>query len=150
MSRLEYVCRIYVCYYPVILVLIFLAAVVWTPVPAKGNFLARALVALFIATFLAHVNRIFGLWPAHLLFPSGHTTFCAGLTWSLAMLRPWTLVLSVPLLIYLAFSLVEAHLHETMDVIGAFPLVLAIYGPIHAWWRLPGDSASLDTPTLSP
>jgi len=142
MSRLEYDSRIYVSYYPVVIALVFLIAVLLTPVPAKGRFLGRALTALFIATLLAHVNRIFGLWPAHLLFPSGHTTFCAGLSWSLAMLRPWTLFLTIPLLICLAVSLVALQLHETMDVIGAFPLVLAIYGPIHAWWRLPGDAVA--------
>ncbi len=149
MSILRQTAWYIVCDYPVDLAVVFLLAVALTRMPAKGRFLSRALLALFIATLLAHVNRIFGLWPAHLLFPSGHTTFCAGLTWSLAMLRPWTLILTLPLLIALAACLVFLHLHETMDVLGAFPLVLAIYGPLHVWWRLPGDSIAAQKATAS-
>jgi membrane-associated phospholipid phosphatase len=140
-----------VIYYPQLLAVAFLVTYLRADMPAKNLFLLRALTALVIATFLAHVNRIFGLWPEHLLFPSGHTTFCAGLSWSLAMLRPWTVLLTVPLLIALAVSLVILHDHTTLDIFGAIPLVLIVYGFIHACWRLPRASMPpLDSAAVSP
>jgi hypothetical protein len=148
---LAFLTYLIVCYYPNFIAVVFLLIFLRTKMPAKGMFLLRALTALVIATFLAHVNRIFGLWPAHLLFPSGHTTFCAGLSWSLAMLRPWSAVWSVPLVAAMAVSLVALHDHETIDVLGAIPLVLVVYGLIHTWWKLPRASARpLDSPVVSP
>src|SRR5882762_11710676 len=98
-SSLLLTALLFTAYYPAILAVIFIAFVSIIRLPAKGLFVARALTALLIAVFLAHFNRIFEVWPAHLLFPSGHTTFCAGLAWSLALLRPWTLFFTIPLLI---------------------------------------------------
>jgi hypothetical protein len=143
---------LFVFYYPHLLAVVFLVVYLRTRMPAKGLFLLRALTAaLVLATFLAHVNRIFGLWPAHLLFPSGHTTFCAGVSWSLAMLRPWTAVVTAPLVLLMAYELVWFHYHETIDVLGAFPLVLLIYGLIHWSWRLPRASTRpLDSAVVSP
>jgi hypothetical protein len=63
---------LFTSYYPYAIAVAFLTFLFWMKVPRKGVFLSRALIALLIATFLAHVNRIFDLWPAHLLFPSGH------------------------------------------------------------------------------
>jgi len=131
---------LFTIYYPFAIALVFLACIYSMNIPAKGSFLARALLALVVATFLAHVNRIFYLWPAHLLFPSGHTTFCLGLAPSIAMLRPWTLFITLPLLVVLAFSMVTLRYHTTFDILGAIPLVLVIYGLVHWLWRLPSDS----------
>jgi len=122
--------------YPYAIALVFLACLYAMDVPQKGSFALRALVALAIATFLAHVNRIFHLWPSHLLFPSGHTTFCFGLSLSLAMLRPWTLAITLPLLAVLGVSMVSLHFHTTLDILGAIPLVLIVYGVIHKYWRV--------------
>jgi membrane-associated phospholipid phosphatase len=141
---------LFVAYYPFIIAVTFLVFWLVTKIPARNRFLSRALTALVIAVFLAHVNRIFGFWPEHLLFPSGHTTFCAGLSWSLAMLRPKTLAVTIPLLALLGAALVLLHLHTTFDVMGAFPLVLIIYGLLHTWWRLPGDVPPLDRAGVSP
>jgi len=130
----------YTIFYPFAIALVFIACLYSMNVPAKGTFFARALLALVVATFLAHVNRIFYLWPGHLMFPSGHTTFCFGVALSLAMLRPWTLFITLPLLVVLAVSMVMLHYHTTFDVLGAIPLVLVIYGLVHWLWRLPSDS----------
>ncbi len=134
--------------YPPAILLVFLAYVLLSKIPRKGAFLARALVALVIAVFLAHVNRIFGLWPAHLLFPSGHTTFCLGVAFSLALLRPWTLLITLPLIVLLGFSMVTLHYHSTFDILGAVPLALVVYGTIHWLWPL-AASPPLDRARVS-
>jgi len=123
-------------YYPYAIALVFLGSLYTVEMPEKGAFFARAMLALVIAVFLAHVNRIFFLWPSHPLFPSGHTTFCFGLAWSLALLRPWTLAITLPLLVALGVSLVTLHYHTTFDVLGAIPLVLIVYGIVHKYWRV--------------
>ena len=135
---------IFIDKYPLVIALVFVIAVIATPVPSKGLFVARAATALVIAVLLAHLNRMTGFWQAHLIFPSGHTTFCAGLTWSLAMLRPWTLFFTIPLLIAMGVELVLLGFHCVFDIWGAFPLVIVIYGMIHACWRLPGDPMLTD------
>lgn len=135
-SMIKIFAEYFATFYPLSLMLFFLGALYAVKVPNKGAFWGRAMVALVVATFLAHVNRIFHLWPAHLLFPSGHTTLCLGLSVSLAMLRRWTLGVTMPLLLVLAVSLVGLKYHTTFDVLGAFPLVLVVYGVIHRVWRL--------------
>ncbi len=106
------------------------------------------MTALVVATFLAHVNRIWHIVPSHLLFPSGHTTFCSGCAITLAMLRPWTLRYTVPCTLLMACLLVALRYHEVIDVIGAVPLVIAVYGPIHYFWPLPGDASRLGSISL--
>jgi membrane-associated phospholipid phosphatase len=140
---------LFVAFYPHLLAVVFLLVYLLTDVPAKGLFLLRALTALGVAVFLAHVNRIFGIWPAYLLFPSGHTTFCAGVSWSLAMLRPWTAAVTFPLVVVMAVDLVLLHDHTPLDVLGAFPLVVVVYSLIHAWWRLRPSAPSLDSVAVS-
>ena len=139
----------YVSWYPIVLFLIFQGCAVGMAVSRKAAFWSRAMVALVVATFLAHVNRIFHFWPAHLVFPSGHMTFCLGLSVSLAMLRPWTLVATLPLVLVLATFLVALHYHSKFDITGAFPLVLVVYGLIHRFWRLPSDAPLLDRGAVS-
>ncbi len=46
-------------YYPHFLAGIFVVTLLLTKVPAKGMFFLRAVLALTIATVLAHVNRLF-------------------------------------------------------------------------------------------
>jgi hypothetical protein len=137
-------------YYPVVMALVFLAFFFLTRVPAKGRFFLRALVALVIAVFLAHVNRIFHLFPAHLSFPSGHMTFCFGVALSLGMLRTWTLAITLPLLIPFGMALVALHFHTVWDVLGAFPLVLVVYGVVHSVWGIPPASPPLDSRASCP
>ncbi len=128
-------------YYPLVMALVFLAGLFSTNVPAKGAFFLRAMVALMIAVFLAHVNRLFDLWPSHLLFPSGHMTFCLGVALSLGMLRPWTLAITLPLVVVLGVCMVILNLHSTLDILGAFPLALIVYGLVHWFWPVSPDSA---------
>lgn len=129
--------------YPYIIAIVFCVMLGASKGPAKIQFFLRALVAVGIAVALAHVNRWFRLDPEHLLFPSGHMTFCLGVSISLGMLAPWTLAISLPLLIPMGFGLVEQHYHTTGDVLGAFPLVAIVYGTIHWFWRVP-SAPSLD------
>ncbi len=135
--------------YPVALMLVFLACLFSAKVPAKGRFFLRALVALVIAVVLAHVNRWFDLWPAHRLFPSGHMTFCLGVALSLGMLRPWSLAITLPLLVPFGVALVALGFHTVWDVLGAIPLVLGVYGVVHKVWRVPPASPPLDSATYS-
>ena len=137
-------------YTPHVMAVIFLVALYSTDIPARERFLARAAVALAIATFLAHVNRIFHFDPTHLYFPSGHMTFCLGISISLAMLRPWTLCLTLPFLAYFGRAIVVYHCHTTGDVLGAIPLVLVVYGIVHAVWKVSPPAPPLDRVKISP
>ena len=137
-------------FYPHFMAVVFLACVFSTNIPAKGRFLAQALMALGIATILAHLNRWFDLWPAHRWFASGHMTFCFGVALSLAMLRPWSLVITIPLLAPFGVALVALHFHNVWDVLGAFPLVLAVYGIVYGWGRASSSMPPLDRVAVSP
>jgi hypothetical protein len=141
---------VYIYYCPHIMAVIFLAFLFATKLPAKAQFFLRALVSLVIATFLAHVNRIFDLYPAHLYFPSGHMTFCLGVSLSLGILRPWTLAITLPFLIFFGVELVVYNCHTVWDVLGAVPLVLGVYGIVHAVWRMPPATRPLDRAAISP
>jgi membrane-associated phospholipid phosphatase len=121
-------------YYPHFLALVFLAVLWATPMSEKRRFFCRALTALLIALILAHLNRWFDLWPAHRYFASGHMTFCLGLSLSLGRIRPWTLLVTLPLLIPLGIALVMLHFHSVGDVLGAFLIVALVYGGIHRRW----------------
>jgi hypothetical protein len=136
-------------YYPLTMALAFLACFFSTHLPAKGRFLLRALVALVLAIVLAHLNRVFDFWPAHRLFASGHMTFCLGVTLSLGMLRPWTLAITLPLLVPFGVALVALHFHNVWDVLGAIPLVLGVYGIVHGFWNVPPASPPLDRAAVS-
>jgi hypothetical protein len=137
-------------YYPHVMALVFLAGLLSADVPAKGRFFLRALVALVIASVLAHTNRWFDLWPAHRFFASGHMTFCLGVALSLGMLRPWTLAITLPLLVPFGVALVALHFHNVWDVLGAFPLVLGVYLAVDRFWSLSPASPPLDRATVSP
>lgn len=139
---------IYYC--PHVMAVIFLVFLFATDVPAKGRFFLRALVALLIVTFLAHVNRIFHLYPAYLYFPSGHMTFCLGVSLSLAMLRPWTIALTLPFLVLFGVALVTYRCHTVGDVLGAIPLVLGVYFIVHRFWKMPAALPPLDRAIISP
>jgi hypothetical protein len=137
-------------YYPLVMALVFLAGLFSTNVPAKGRFFFRALVALVIAIVLAHTNRWLDLWPAHRYFASGHMTFSLGAALSLGMLRPWTLAITLPLLVPFGMALVALHFHNVWDVLGAIPLVLGVYGIVHRFWSVSPASAPLDRALVSP
>jgi hypothetical protein len=108
-----------VYYYPHFMAVVFLIFFLSIDYRNKGSFIWRALLALTVATFLAHVNRIFHIWPAYLLFPSGHMTFCLGVSISLGMLRRWTLAFSLPLLIPFGAVLVIGHFRGLLDLAAA-------------------------------
>ncbi len=137
-------------YYPHVMALAFLATLYFTDLPAKGEFFLRAMAALTIATVLAHVNRWFGIWPDYPFFPSGHMTFCLGLALSLGMLQRWTLVITLPLLIPFAKALNIYGFHTYLDIEGAIPLVLVVYGIVHWFWRIPFARPPLDMAADSP
>jgi membrane-associated phospholipid phosphatase len=141
---------LFTIYYPLVIAVVFLACLCALDVPGKRSFFWRALVALVIAVCLAHVNRVFDLWPADRFFPSGHTTFCLGVAVSLGMLRPWTLAITLPLTVLLGVSLVALHLHTVSDILGAIPLVLVVYGIVHRCWSVAPAPPPLDRATVSP
>jgi hypothetical protein len=142
------VIKILLYYYPHILAVIFLFVFLTSRLPRKEQFFWRAMLALVLATFLAHVNRIFDIWPAYRLFPSGHMTFCLGVSISLGLLRPWTLAITLPVLVPFGMAMVAWHFHSALDVWGAMPLVLIVYGIVHGLWPLP-SSPPLDRATVS-
>ncbi len=128
---------------------IFLIFVSATKTLNRGKILLRACVALVIAVFLAHFNRIFHVDPAHLNFPSGHMTFCLGVSISLALLQPWTLSVTLPFLLIFGIDLVHYRCHTTADVIGAIGLVVVVYGIVHVLWPITRASPPLDRAMVS-
>jgi hypothetical protein len=69
---------------------------------------------------------------------------------SLGMLRPWTLAITLPLLVPLGAALVSYHFHSIWDVLGSIPLVLGVYLVVHKLWQLPTASPPLDRAPISP
>jgi len=116
----------------------------------EKRFVLRSVVALAIAVALAHVNRWLALWPEYLYFPSGHMTFCLGVSLLLGQLRRWTLAVTLPLLVPFGVALVDLRFHSELDVMGAFPLVVVVFGLVHYFWRLPPVVAPLDIRAPSP
>jgi len=131
--------------YPFALMLVFLACLFAARLPGKGRFVLRAMGALLVAVFLAHLNRWFLFWPEHRLFPSGHMTFCLGISLSIAQLWPWTLAITLPILVPFGMALVSLHYHTPGDVLGAIPLVLVVYGLARWFWPMPPPSPPLDS-----
>ena len=87
-SEFKHLAGYFTDWIPIVMTLAFLSTVLMVKMPDKGAFFGRAMLALVIAVFLAHVNRIFLFYPPHPQFPSGHTTLSFGLALSIAMLRP--------------------------------------------------------------
>lgn len=137
-------------YYPHVMAAAFLATLYFTDLPAKGQFFFRAVLALTVATVLAHVNRWFNLWPGYLYFPSGHMTFCLGVAISLGMLQRWTLAVTLPLFIPFAKALNIYGFHTYWDIKGAVLLVPIVYGVVHWFWRMPTVRPPLDMAADSP
>jgi membrane-associated phospholipid phosphatase len=138
-------------YYPHALALAYLAFLFLfgTSIPDKGAAFLRAAIALAIASFLAHVNLLLDFWPTHRHFPSGHMTFSLGLSYSLGLIRPWTLAMTIPLVVLLGVLLVVLGFHSTFDVLGAIPLVLAVYAVVYGYGRRKSGIPPLDSRTTS-
>ncbi len=141
---------IYVTYfYPHVMALAYLCFLFASDSPVKWRFFLRNLVPLFIAVLLAHADRLFHLWPAHLYFASGHMTFALSMALSLGLLRPSTLWVTLPLLIPYVAALVILHFHDLGDVIGAIVIVLGVYGSLERGWGLSLASVAAK-PVLQP
>jgi hypothetical protein len=46
-------------------------------------------------------------------------------------------------------ALVALHCHDSLDVLGAVPLVLGVYGIVHWAWNMSPSSPPLDRATVS-
>jgi hypothetical protein len=123
-------------YFPMVMAAVFLGFLFAIEMPAKGRFFARALVALLIALLLAHLNRIFDFWPEYRYFASGHMTFSLGLAISLGIMRPWTLWITLPVMVPFGVALVAFHFHSVEDVLGAIVIVSCVYGSLERVWGL--------------
>jgi len=65
-------------------------------------------------------------------------------------LRPWTLAVTLPLVVLLGVSMVALHLHTVWDILGAIPLVLVVYGIVQKSWSVSSASPPLDRTPVSP
>jgi hypothetical protein len=139
-----------VYFYPHFMAVVFLIFLLLAKFPAKGRFFLRTLISLIIATTLAHVNRWFYLWPADPFFVSGHMTFSFGVALSLGAIRRWTFAITLPLLVPFGAALVILGFHTVLDVVGAIPLVLVVYGTVDWLWPLRASSPPLDIVVDSP
>ena len=83
------------------------------------EFWGRTALALGLAVVLAESGKHFQVWPGHPSFPSGHETFGLCAAASLALRNVRWLILSLPLVLLLAWALVDAHFHQPIDVAGA-------------------------------
>lgn len=89
--------------------------------------------AIIISYVLAHVNRWFGLWPAHPYFPSGHETFASCCWTVLTLLDRRSAIPAIVALALLAYSLVIAGWHGRLDVVGGFVLGLVVSAAVAAF-----------------
>ncbi len=137
-------------FFPHAMAVVFLVFLYLIHEPTKVQIFCRALLAVLTATVLAHVDRWFNLWPAHPYFASGHMTFTFGLAVSAGLLRPWTLAISLPLLVPFGVALYFLGFHTPFDILGAIPLVFAVYGTIHGLWRIAPVPPPLDMAPDSP
>jgi hypothetical protein len=126
-------------YFPAVMVAAFFICVAAWSIPGKRRFVVHAIIAAAIAVLISHLNRIFGWYPSHLYFPSGHMTLSLSVATSLALVRPWTLVLTLPILVLFGVELVAHRFHTTSDVLGAIPVVLVVYALVFAAGRWPGS-----------
>ena len=107
------------CVNPILTALLAAAPFVGIRKSSCWEFWGRSALALALAVVLAESGKDFQVWPGHPSFPSGHETFglCAVTNLALRDLR-W-LILGLPLLMVLAWALVDAHFHQPLDVVGA-------------------------------
>jgi membrane-associated phospholipid phosphatase len=120
---------------------IFVALVLEEPlIPAKSRsrsrrsssslwFYLQAVLAIGIPVALAELGKKYQVWPGHLNFPSGHTTFAAAAATCLVMRRGerWAWM-AVPLVLLMALGLLYGHWHTPLEVLAALVL-----GPAVAW-----------------
>jgi membrane-associated phospholipid phosphatase len=116
--------------FPAFMVAVYFVCMFAWPITDKGQFMTKSIIAATTAVLIAHLNRFFDLYPAHLNFPSGHMTLSLSVAVSLGIVRPGTLALTLPALVLLGIGLVATGFHPVIDVLGAVPLVLLIYGLI--------------------
>jgi membrane-associated phospholipid phosphatase len=126
-------------YFPAVMVVVFFVCVAAWPFPQKRRFLVRAILAAAVAVLISHLNRIFDLYPPHPYFPSGHMTLSLSMAVSLGLLRPWTLAVTLPVLVFFGIELVTHHFHTTVDVLGAVPVVLLVYALVFRASGWPGS-----------
>lgn len=112
-----------------------LPAVVWIAAvllraraPGTRAHATATVLAVVVSYLLAHVNRWFGLWPAHPNFPSGHETFASCVSVMLVQLDSRFLWLVVPILAVLGYLLVVSGWHSRSEVLGGFVLGVAVAG----------------------
>lgn len=92
--------------------------------PTRGGwrYWGRCAVAVSLAVLLAEAGKKYEVWPGHDSFPSGHATLAAVCATCLILRdRRWA-ALSVPATALMAWALVAAHYHDTVDVVGALIL----------------------------
>jgi hypothetical protein len=126
-------------YFPFLMVVVFFICVAMWPFPEKRLFILRAVRAATIAVLLCHLNRSSGWYPPSFYCPSGHMALSLSVAVSLGLLRPWTLAITLPILIFFGIGLVAHRFHTTLDVLAAVPLVLLVYALVFRAISWPGS-----------
>src|SRR5579862_4373436 len=108
--------------------LLLLATLVITATGCRRKGMARTPfaiclgAALLIVFLLAHINRWAKLWPAHLLFPSGHFCFALGLATAICFCDwRWLPALAILLGAY-GWLIVALGFHSWFDLAGSLAL----------------------------
>lgn len=106
---------------------LFVVLLLWERPPRSWAFWLRVAVALGLAVGLAKLGKALPLWPAHPLFPSGHTTFSAVCATALYRRRGarWG-ALGAGLTVLMMVSLVAGGWHEPIDTLGGLVLGVGI------------------------
>jgi membrane-associated phospholipid phosphatase len=74
--------------------------------------------AISLAVALAEFGKWLPIWPGHPEFPSGHETLGVGISACLVLYRKQWVWVVVPICVLLGVSLVGAHFHRPIEVIG--------------------------------
>ena len=81
--------------------------------------------------------------PASIVITVPVIFFALSLT--MGMLRTWTLAIIWPSLIPFGIALNFFGFHPVVDILGAFPLVVLVYGLVYPDWTPPKAAPPLDS-----
>lgn len=89
-------------------------------------FYGETLLTLFIAELLAQLGKLFEVWPERPGFPSGHTTWATVLMLCLALRDRRWLIVGVPTVVLMCWSLIYSDAHYPRDVLGGLILSVVV------------------------
>lgn len=125
-----------------LLTLALLVAIILRRSDRPGSFIMVSIASIAIAVFIAEHGKQYGVLPGDHRFPSGHQTYAVSTaTCTIFRDRRFALFI-VPICIIMGFSLVAAHWHKPIDVLGGTVLGMIVPLPLLSLWHRAGRSTN--------